>query len=213
MNIIRNIDMPENYIMSSANSFRWLILILALLVNHGCGFQLRGSLDLSEDMSPLYIQQNSSFELARDLKLSLAKTNIVVADDATEANSQLTLLSENRHRRVLSVDGNGRAIEYLLTYTVNIIIKIKQSKEIKESVSLSRSLLFDPEAVLAVTNESEILYRDMQKNAARLILLKLQARASNQEAAEGKPIDSSITGQKRKEEQRPLNSTGKSSTP
>ena len=199
--------------ISSANYFRLLLLILVVFANHGCGFQLRGSVDLSEDISPLYLQQNSAFELARDLKLLLANTNIVVADDSTGVNSRLTLLRENRNRRVLSVDGNGRAIEYLLTYSVQISIKIKQEKEIQDSVSLTRSLLFDAEAVLAVTNESELLYRDMQKNAARLILLKLQARAGNRAAAEGEPADSSITEKNRIEEHSPLNSTGKSSTP
>ena len=194
-------------IMLSANYFRLLIMIFAVLVNYGCGFQLRGSLDLSADLSPLYIQQNSAFELARELKGLLATNKIALAENSTGANSQLILLSENKSRRVLSVDGDGRAKEYLLMYTVNITIKIKQSKETQESVSLSRSLLFDPEAVLAVTNESEVLYRDMQKNAARLILLKLQARSINQSAADyASPVDSSITGQK----QSPLNSTAKS---
>jgi LPS-assembly lipoprotein len=193
--------------MSSANYLRLLILILAVLVNHGCGFQLRGSLDLSADISPLYIEQNSAYELARELKRLLEINKIVIADDSARANSQLTLLSENKNRRVLSVDGDGRAREYLLTYTVDITIKIKQSKEIQDTVSLSRSLLFDPEAVLAATNESAILYRDMQKNAARLILLKLQARSSHQSAADdGNPVDSSITGQ----EDNSLNSTGNS---
>ncbi len=193
--------------MLSVNHFRWIILILVVLVNYGCGFQLRGSLDLSEDISPLYIQQNSAFELARELKRLLEINKIVIADDSARANSQLTLLSENKSRRVLSVDGDGRAREYLLTYTVDITIKIKQSKEIQDTVSLSRSLLFDPEAVLAATNESAILYRDMQKNAARLILLKLQARSSHQSAADdGNPVDSSITGQ----EDNSLNSTGNS---
>ncbi len=193
--------------MSSANYLRLLILILAVLVNHGCGFQLRGSLDLSADISPLYIEQNSAYELARELKRLLEINKIVIADDSARANSQLTLLSENKNRRVLSVDGDGRAREYLLTYTVDITIKIKQSKEIQDTISLSRSLLFDPEAVLAATNESAILYRDMQKNAARLILLKLQARSSHQSAADdGNPVDSSITGQ----EDNSLNSTGNS---
>lgn len=193
--------------MSSANYLRLLILILAVLVNHGCGFQLRGSLDLSADISPLYIEQNSAYELARELKRLLEINKIVIADDSARANSQLTLLSENKNRRVLSVDGDGRAREYLLTYTVDITIKIKQSKEIQDTVSLSRSLLFDPEAVLAATNESAILYRDMQKNAARLILLKLHAHSSNQSASDdGSTVGGSASGKK----ESPLNNTGES---
>ena len=191
--------------LSLTNYFRFLILMLAVLVIHGCGFQLRGLLDISEAISPLYIEQNNSFELARELKLLLEKNKIVVDTDSERANSQLTLLSEKRNRHVLSVDGQGRAKEYLLTYTVDILIKIKQSKEKRDSVSLSHSLLFDSEAVLATTNESEILYRDMRKNAARLILLKLHAHSSNQSASDdGSTVGGSALGQK----ENPANNTG-----
>jgi len=195
--------------MSMANKLHLLILILAALVVHGCGFQLRGALDLSKDIAPLYIQQNSVFELAREIKLLLEKNKIAVTEAPAGANTQLALLSENKKSRVLSVDANGRAREYQLTYTVNVAIKIRQSKEVQDSISLSRSLLFDSDAVLAVTNESEILYRDMRKNAARLILLKLQARSKNQLAADdGNPVDSPASAQELNSPNSMGNSTG-----
>jgi outer membrane lipopolysaccharide assembly protein LptE/RlpB len=43
-------------------------------------------------------------------------------------------------------------------------------------------LLFDQNAVLAVTNESEILYKDMRRDTARLILLKVKARSTRTES-------------------------------
>lgn len=179
------------------NTFRLLILILMIMASYSCGFQLRGSLDLSANISPLYIQQNSAFELAREIRGLLEKNKIAVTDDATMANSQLALVSESRSSRVLSVDSRGRAREYLLTYTVNITVKFRQSKEIQDAVTLSRSLLFDPDTVLAANIESETLYRDMRKDAARLILLKLQARSKNLIPADAAgPADNSITGQK-----------------
>ena len=49
----------------------------------------------------------------------------------------------------------------------------------QDTVTLSRSLLFDTDTVLAVENESEVLYREMQRDASRLILLKLQAYSLN----------------------------------
>jgi len=156
---------------------------------HACGFQLRGSIDLSENISPVYIEQNSVFDLAREIKLLLATNNIEVVEDAKQSKAQLTLLNEEKTRRVLSVDGSGRAREYLLIYKVNFVIKTKQSetsaienieaKNNQDSVSIRRNLLFDPDAVLAVTNEAEILYRDMRRDAARLILLQLQARSKS----------------------------------
>ncbi len=171
---------------------RLTLLMLFVLTLHGCGFQLRGAVDISQDVAPIYIQQNSAFDLFREIKTLLAANKISVTEKQSEANSQLILLNEANTRRVLSVDTDGRAREYLLTYTVNFSVKIKQMKEVGESISLKRSLLFDPNAVNAVANQSEILYKDMRRDASRLILLKLQAHSLNaekQEAAmEVKPV-------------------------
>ena len=166
-----------------------LQLLLLVSVLSGCGFQLRGSLELSDDISPLYLKSNSSFELARELKLLLATNNVTQTDKPAKANYQLILVREKKSRRVLTVDGDGRAKEYLLTYTIDYSINVKDAaqQDVIESISLKRSLLFDTEAVLAVTNESEILYKNMQRDAARLILLKLQTRARKATA-----IDNSV---------------------
>ncbi|NOQ89907.1 MAG: hypothetical protein GQ549_03065, partial [Gammaproteobacteria bacterium] len=141
------------------------------------------------ELSPVLIEQNSAFELAREIKVLLAvnKVKFIESEEqgdtakanAVKANARLSLLNESKSRRVLSVDGNGRAREYLLGYTVNFSIQIKQSKPSEDSISVKRSLLFDPDAVLAVVNESEILYKDMRRDVSRLILLKLQARSRN----------------------------------
>ena len=175
----RNLD---NYL------YVFAFISIAITLN-ACGFQLRGSINLSEDISPIYIEQNSVFDLAREIRSLLATNKIKVVEDVKQSKAQLTLLSEEKIRRVLSVDGSGRAREYLLIYKANFVIKTKQSetsaienieaKNNQDSVSIRRNLLFDPVAVLAVTNEAEILYRDMRRDAARLILLKLQARSKS----------------------------------
>lgn len=150
----------------------------------GCGFKLRGSVDLSSDISPVYLQQNSIFELGREIESLLMSNKIDLTESKEQSRVQLVLLNETKRRRVLSVDSRGRAREYSLAYTVNYSLNIKSSKMVDtagstttEVVDISRSLLFDPDTVLAVANESEILYRDMRRDAARLILLKLQARS------------------------------------
>lgn len=159
---------------------RYITLALLISLIQACGFQLRGALDLSQDISPIYLQQNNLFELGREIQSLLNANKLQIAENEKQAKAQLALLSELRSRRVLSVDSNGRVREYLLNYTVNFSIKIKQTtginqQERQDTISVRRSLVFDPEAVIAVVNESEILYKDMQRDVARLILLKLQA--------------------------------------
>ena len=113
---------------------RCLIASLPVLfLLQSCGFQLRGALDLSPDISPVYFQQNDAFDLGRDIKSILMTNKIEISEYANMANSRLSILSESRSRRVLSVDSNGRAKEYLLGYTVKFTIKIKQQEAIEET--------------------------------------------------------------------------------
>ena len=176
-------------------SSRTLVYMAVVLMLYACGFQLRGSINLSEEIAPVYVEHGTLFQLGREIRNLLATNKIEVAAKESQSRSTLVLVREGRDRRVLSVDGSGRAREYLLTYTVDFVIKIKQSGDTSDSLSISRSLLFDPDAVLAVTNESEILYRDMQRDIARLILLKMQAYSRNSAAQNAGPVqpDSNIT--------------------
>lgn len=169
-------------------SSRILAYMAIVLMLYACGFQLRGSIDLSEDIAPVYVEQGTLFELSREIKGLLATNKIEVVSKQSQSKSTLVLVKEGRQRRVLSVDGSGRAKEYLLTYSVDFVIKIKQSGDVRDSLSISRSLLFDPDAVLAVTNESDILYKDMQRDIARLILLKLQALSAKKAAENAGPV-------------------------
>lgn len=172
------------YAAKQTRCLRAVPLLLIFLLLHACGFHLRGAMDLSQDISPVYLQPNEAFELGRDIKSLLQANKISLVEYANMANSRLVIASENKAQRVLSVDSSGRAKEYLLTYTVAFTIKIKQQEATNESVAISRSLLFDTEAVLAVSNEAEVLYSDMKRDAARLILLKLQSRARGAAASQ-----------------------------
>ena len=173
--------------------FYFVFLLLATLLVQACGFQLRGALDISPAMSPVYLQQNSVFELGREIKALLATNKIALTDNLAQAKSQLVLLKEAKQSRVLSVDGSGRAREYTLTYTVDFIISIQPSENLaatqkQNSISLSRNMLFDADAVLAVSNEMDVLYKDMRHQAARLILLKLQARSRQSSMTDSKTV-------------------------
>ena len=169
-------------------SSRTLVYMAVVLMLYACGFQLRGAINLSEEIAPVYIEHGTLFQLGREIRSLLATNKIEVVSKESQSRSTLVLVREGRGRRVLSVDGSGRAKEYLLTYTVDFAIKIKQSGDTSDSLTISRSLLFDPDAVLAVTNESEILYRDMQRDIARLVLLKLQALSLKNAAQNAGPV-------------------------
>lgn len=174
-----------NFLKTFLQSFLCLVLISLA----ACGFHLRGAVELSADLSPLYLQTNNAYELARDVKGLLRSNNIELAQTPGKAKATLTLLKEQRNRRIITVNSDGRASEYLLTYIVDVRFsgaaiaqnqdeQSVKNKQITDTITLNRTLIFDPDVVLAATNESETLYRDMKRDTARRILLKLQALSS-----------------------------------
>lgn len=169
--------------------FRLLLLLVTMFALHACGFQLRGTLEVSPDLSPVYLQRSSAFQLAREIKVLLATNKVDVTNTIKHAKTQLHLVDEIQDSRVLSVDSEGAAKEYLLTYTVKFRILLNHSGnwdggDYPETISVSRTLLFDKTAVLAVSNESVLLYEDMRREVARLILLRMQARSSDEKTAQ-----------------------------
>jgi LPS-assembly lipoprotein len=153
------------------------IFVMALSLLTACGFQLRGAVNLSQDVAPIAIQRNNLFDLGSDIRSVLETNNIDVTESVPAAKSVIKLISESQARRVLSVDGSGRATEYLLIYSVRYGLESQSFEAAEFTAKQQRSLLFDPDAVLAVENEAEMLYADMRKDVARLILMKLQAKS------------------------------------
>ncbi len=192
---------------------RLCFFLLALSTLSACGFQLRGAVELPEDFSPVFVQANRAYELARDVKAQLRSSNVEMVDNPASANVSLILVKEKKSRRVISVNSDGRASEYLLLYTVDVTFTGpgitrhvgghvdgqgegqagKVVDTVKESVTLNRSLIFDPDTVLAAANESATLYRDMKRDAAQRILFKLKALSGEVAVKGGKPVSVQTT--------------------
>lgn len=158
-----------------------LSTMLAAMLS-ACGFHLRGAFELPDEMSLVFLSaKNHNSELLLDIKRVLKTNGSVVVTDATTAKARLKIKSEKQTQRVISVDSHGRASEYELKFDViyslstmseseQTMIRIKDRK-----VTLIRDYLYDSAAVLGTSREKSVLIRDMQRDAARLIMLQIQA--------------------------------------
>ena len=87
-----------------------LVLITCALT--ACGYHLRGSYDLPEHLSPLYLDKDSmSLLLYKELRSTIRASGAELSDDAATAASELKISREERTRDVISVDTLGRARE------------------------------------------------------------------------------------------------------
>jgi LPS-assembly lipoprotein len=145
-------------------------LVLALA---GCGFRLRGAAELP--FETIYIpqaHQGVALELKRNIQWG---TRTRVVDDAKSAEAVLQFTQEQREKHVLSLDAAGRAREYQLRYRVGFRVHDAKGTDVVPAsvLELTREVTFNDALVLAKETEEQLLYRDMQADMVRQILLRL----------------------------------------
>ncbi len=152
-------------------------LLVALLLA-GCGFQLRGSVNLPFDT--LYVP-NASSGIALDLKRHVQSGSATrVVDDPKGAQARLQFTEETRTKEILSLTSAGRVREYRLYYRVGFRVDDGKGGLFvpQSTVALKRDVTYDDSVALAKETEEERLFRDMQSDMVQQILRRLAAARS-----------------------------------
>ena len=167
----------------SKSIFRVLFLLLVVcnlsLFLQSCGWHLRGSIELPDNMKTVYVQSSSGIGLVRELNRVLKSSGATVVNDPTGATAILMIRSAKQDRRVLSVSSTtARAQEYELSYIVDYSIENSHGKELypHQTVTLLRDYRFDENDLLGKGSEEGILVKEMEKEMALSILRRLRAR-------------------------------------
>ena len=150
------------------------VLICACLV--GCGFKLRGTQQLPFATIALNIPPNSPLgtELARNIR---AGTNTQIISDPAKAEAVFDLLGELRDRQVLTIDAQGRALEYTLRDRLRFRLRDAKGREVIEPTDLlvQRDISFNDSQRLSKESEEALLYRDMQTDLVQQLLRRIAA--------------------------------------
>ncbi|MDH5483783.1 MAG: LPS assembly lipoprotein LptE [Gammaproteobacteria bacterium] len=149
-----------------------------MLVLTACGFHLRGAYKLPEQMQRTYVQaENQNSELIPYLKRALRSSGVQLAESPQQATAILHLSHESHNKRVISVDSQGRAREYELSYGVSFELSSDTDFAVKpQRLQLQKDFLFDPENVLGKDREEQMLIRDMQSDIVLQIMRKLAVK-------------------------------------
>lgn len=149
--------------------------VIFLLVGiAGCGFHLRGSVQLPTALSVMTVMDaRPATEIASQLRRSLERQGVTLREDASMV---LLFQGESFTKRVLSVDTQGRAQEYGLSYQVSFSLRDTQGELwlSVQNVGANRDMRVDPAAVLAAGSEEARLKMDMINDAVNNILRRLQ---------------------------------------
>lgn len=150
-----------------------LVLLLGLL--SACGYHLRGSIELPEDLKSMYLFGASS-NLQSEVSLILRGSKGKIGPSPNEAGLVIKFLKEDMRSRVLSVGTTGKSSEVELNYYLRFQFYDNQETPLmdEQTIELSREYFNDQTAVLAKESEELIIRKEMYKQAARMLVSRAQ---------------------------------------
>ena len=159
-------------------------VLLALLLG-GCGFQLRGQVQLPKELAVVYIDSVRGVgvppgTLSRKLEQLLASSGAAITHDRAQATAIITISNESSGRRAVAADRFDVKREYFLIYSAVYQVHLANGKILiePEGVNVNRALLFDENQVLAFEAAQESLEDSMTSELAWQIVRRLQAQAA-----------------------------------
>jgi LPS-assembly lipoprotein len=153
-----------------------LILTLVCLAQLGCGFRLRGAVEIPPELNPIHIRAGGGSPVRQALMDQLSGSDVDVVPSAADAKLILRILGENRTSRVVAVDSAGRVLAYELNYLVryDAVTPDGTQKVSAQTLELTRTFDNPDVEVLGKQLEEELIYEDFARDAADRILMRLR---------------------------------------
>lgn len=161
---------------------RYFLPFLLVLTLSGCGFHLRGDINLPENRQVMYLQgvnQNGPF--GAELASVLRGSGVKLVNTPIAAQTVLQVTEPVDDRRVLSVSGTtGKVREYEILVSLNVSLKDNKGHVIipNQVLSRTRDFTFDETGLLGKVTEEDVLRQEMRRELIQQILRLLRSQAA-----------------------------------
>jgi len=171
---------------------RLIVLALSLVLS-GCGFHLRGMMDMPRWLNHVaIIVEQGHRDLAPYLAEYLQSYNLIV--DAEPAEAQYWIIIEHDHfqQQITSVSSSATPRQYELTYTVQFKLVRAKGEEIipTSAISVTRQATINSDRILGSNQEESLLLDEMRRDAAVQIMNRINKNVKREtyEAIRGKQL-------------------------
>jgi len=144
----------------------------------GCGFHLRGSDALPEAMRVTFISSFAPYStLVDDFATALEAHGAKVTKQRDAATAVLRILEDKTDTRVLSVNTQGKVLEYDIRQTIRFKVETPAKAVLvpEQTVSMNRDYLYSSTDVLGKQRESKVVRASLQRNIVNLAMLRITA--------------------------------------
>jgi len=154
-----------------------ILPVLGALLLSGCGFQLRGEVNLPPEMAHTQMIVNNEYStLARRVHVMLERSGVQFVG-AEQATAILEIPQNEVVTEVLTIADNARAREYRVTYTVKFRLTDADGRDLIgwQTLRQSREISFDEQQILASAREQEYLREELAETMAQLLVARLES--------------------------------------
>ena len=162
--------------------FSVILLALITLVLAGCGFHLRGTVDIPRWLNNVaIIVHQGNRELEPRLKEQLLAYNVQVAAEPNLATYWLIIENDSFQQNISSISSSTTPRQYELVYTVRFKLQRAKGSDLIPSsqVVISRHITLNSDRILGSTGEEDIQKREMIRDASLQILYRLSRNAQD----------------------------------
>ncbi len=156
-------------------------LIIAVFFLSSCGWHLRGSAPLADELSILHLQlADPHSDMSRTIKRAFTALGATLKTSLHQKDgAPLSLITSkiSQQRRTVSTSSRGKDAEYALISS--IVYKIKNTDGAIISgptmLSVEKIYLFDSDNVVGSYNEEQLLRHEMQRDLVQQLLRRYRA--------------------------------------
>lgn len=159
-----------------------LVAILSLLT--ACGYHLRGSLELPQELKKICLQGGSA-NLKTQFQKTLENSSGQLVKAPAEAAMTVRVFEKEIRQRAISLSSQGRSNQFELYYLLFYELRDSQNKALtgRERIEVRREYFNDQQDIIAKDNEEGVIRNEMYQQAVKTILNRMRVAS----AAKPKP--------------------------
>lgn len=165
------------WLLRSSQWFLLLLVITGLMACGSHGFHLRDDMPLPERFQAIFVEGLGNDAFRRQLKDKIEEQGGRLVESKDQATTILTISEFMQGKRVSGYGENREVRQYLIFLKMNYrLLDAKTRKELfsKARINIDKTQIYDSAFVLGKVEEERLISKELRKDAARQILIKLR---------------------------------------